>query len=145
MISSRRARRDSLLFVYGTLRPFAAVPMARWLARVAEHLGGARTVGRLYDLGSYPGLRIVRGGESVRGDLYRVRRRSVLRALDRYEAGTDARRPRFRRRPAFVTSDSGRRRAAWLYVYARPILRRARIAQGDYRRALARASSPNGD
>jgi gamma-glutamylcyclotransferase (GGCT)/AIG2-like uncharacterized protein YtfP len=145
MISPRPAACDSLLFVYGTLRPFAAVPMARWLARVAEHLGGASTAGRLYDLGSYPGLCVVRGGERVRGDLYRLRYRSALRVLDRYETGADDRRPRFERRRCFVKRDSGQCRAAWLYVYVRPILRRARIAHGDYRLASAHRSSPNGD
>ena len=51
MISSRLTRRDSLLFVYGTLRPFADVEMAKWLHGNARYLGSATTQGRLYDLG----------------------------------------------------------------------------------------------
>ena len=30
MITSRLSTRDSLLFVYGTLRPFVDIPIARW-------------------------------------------------------------------------------------------------------------------
>ena len=76
MISSRRTGRDSLLFVYGTLRPFVDIPMAKWLRRAARYMGPATTRGRLYDLGAYPGMRAARGrGEFVAGDLYRVSRR----------------------------------------------------------------------
>ncbi len=70
MISSRRTGRDSLLFVYGTLRPFIDIPMARWLRRAARYVGQATARGRLYDLGPYPGLRAARGcGERVVGDV----------------------------------------------------------------------------
>ena len=53
MISSRLSRRDSLLFVYGTLRPFVDIEMATWLQSSARHLGLATTLGRLYDLGVF--------------------------------------------------------------------------------------------
>ena len=73
MISSRLARRDSLLFVYGTLRAFVDIPMAQWLRRIARYVGSATTRGRLYDLGPYPGMRPARRrGEIVVGDVYRV-------------------------------------------------------------------------
>lgn len=134
--------RGTLLFVYGTLRPFAAIPMALWLAAAAERVGEARTPGRLYDLGSYPGLIAPRRrGEWVAGDLYRVTRR-VLAALDRYEA------PAFERVRATVElrhtanetaagglggAGFGPRRVGWLYLYQRPVLGRLRISCGDYR------------
>ena len=84
MISSRLARRDSLLFVYGTLRPFVDLPVSRWLRRTARYLGPAITAGRLYDLGAYPGMRAARNsGDRVVGDVYRVVQSRVFRALDR--------------------------------------------------------------
>src|SRR5688572_26395197 len=96
MISSRLTGRDSLLFVYGTLRPFVDIAMANWLRRSARHLGSAHAPGRLYDLGAYPGMKRPRGrAERVAGDVYRVINPHVLRVLDRYEAGAARRKPRF--------------------------------------------------
>lgn len=134
MISSRLTGRDSLLFVYGTLRPFVDIAMAQWLASAAEHLGTATTSGRLYDLGPYPGMRAAGARrEVVVGDVYRIVDPRVLRVLDRYEAGSERRRPRFARERCAVTLDRGGRRAAWVYVYRYGVVNAARIASGDYR------------
>jgi gamma-glutamylcyclotransferase (GGCT)/AIG2-like uncharacterized protein YtfP len=134
IISSRSLQRDSLLFVYGTLRPFVNIPMARWLQVVASYVGPAKTRGRLYDLGPYPGLTPAQcAGEWVAGDLYRVRSLSVLRALDRYESGAGAGRPRFLRRACVVYLGRRPARVAWVYMYQRRCLFRARIAHGDFR------------
>jgi gamma-glutamylcyclotransferase (GGCT)/AIG2-like uncharacterized protein YtfP len=137
MISSRLPGRDSLLFVYGTLRPFVAIPMARWLAAAAHYVGPARARGRLYDLGPYPAMHSARGRRQwVVGDVYRVASPRVLRVLDLYEAGASAVRPRFVRVRCTVTLARGGRRSAWVYLY-RPRVRRApRIVGGDYRRHL---------
>jgi gamma-glutamylcyclotransferase (GGCT)/AIG2-like uncharacterized protein YtfP len=133
IIPSNPRRGDSLLFVYGTLRPFVDIPMARWLRGVARYVGPARARGRLYDLGPYPGLRPSRrSNEWVAGDLYRVRNPRIVRRLDRYEAGGGRGRPRFVRRACVVWLGRRRRRAAWVYVYERNPLRRSRIEHGDY-------------
>jgi gamma-glutamylcyclotransferase (GGCT)/AIG2-like uncharacterized protein YtfP len=133
MISSRHSRRDSLLFVYGTLRPFVDIPMARWLRDHARYLGPATARGRLYDLGAYPGMRVARGrGEHVHGDVYRVANPRVLRVLDRYEAGPKRDKVRFVRERCVVKL-ARRRRRAWLYRYRYSVVSAARIASGDYR------------
>ena len=127
MISSRLTRRDSLLFVYGTLRPFVEIAMAKWLRNSASHLGTATTPGRLYDLGAYPGMRTARGGrERVVGDVYRVTDARVFRVLDRYEA-------RFVRERCVVSLERGGRRVAWAYRFRYRVASAARIASGDYR------------
>lgn len=134
MISSRLTERDSLLFVYGTLRPFVDIPMARWLCRVARYVGPASTRGALYDLGPYPCLRT--GGrrqEWVVGDVYRVAGRHVLRVLDRYEA-------RFVRERCIVKLARGARRRAWTYRYRFSVVALPRIVSGDYRAHRKRAS-----
>jgi len=134
MISSRLARRDSLLFVYGTLRPFVEIPMARWLRDRARYVGPASARGRLYDLGAYPGMRAPRSrGEHVRGDVYRVTNPRVLRMLDRYEAGPKRDNARFVRERCIVKLARGSCKAAWLYRYRYSVLGAARIASGDYR------------
>jgi len=140
MTSSRLRGRESLLFVYGTLRPFVDIPMARWLQSVATYAGPARTRGRLYDLGSYPGLRPSRRrDEWVAGDLYRVGA-AVLRVLDRYEAGAGSGAPRFVRTRCEVGVAKFRSLSAWVYAHRRVVDPRARIASGDYGHALSSRS-----
>ena len=134
IISSRSRQRDSLLFVYGTLRPFAGIPMARWLQQVARYVGPAKARGRLYDLGPYPGIRPARrNNEWVFGDVYAIRDPFVMRALDDYEAGRGARAPRFVRAACLVSAARRRPREAWLYLYRGNPSPRARIPHGDYR------------
>ena len=133
MISSRLAGRDSLLFVYGTLRPFVDIEMAKWLRNAARYLGPATTRGRLYDLGAYPGMSAARGrGERVVGDVYRVTNPRVLRVLDRYEAGARGK-ARFTRDRCEVELDRGGCKTAWAYRYRYSVVSAARIASGDYR------------
>jgi gamma-glutamylcyclotransferase (GGCT)/AIG2-like uncharacterized protein YtfP len=133
MISSRLTGRDSLLFVYGTLRAFVDIPMARWLQRTARYVGAATTRGRLYDLGPYPGMRIAPGrGETVVGDVYRVTDSRVFRVLDRYEAGGVRRNAGFVRCRCLVKLARGTRRA-WAYRYCASVVSAARIPSGDYR------------
>jgi len=123
-----------LLFVYGTLRPFVDIEMAKWLRSAARYLGPATAAGRLYDLGPYPGMCAARGrGEHVAGDVYLVTNPLVFRVLDRYEAGEHGK-ARFVREPLEVDLARGGRRHAWAYRYRYSVVTAARIASGDYRR-----------
>src|SRR5262249_11658272 len=132
MISARLTERDSLLFVYGTLRSLFDIPMARRLRREGRRIGLACVAGRLYDLGRYPGAsRPRRRDDRVTGELYRRGRpRRTLRVLDRYEA-------RFVRE--LVRVRLGRREyRAWIYRFRGPVRARDRIASGDYETHLRR-------
>ena len=135
MIASRLIVRDSLLFVYGTLRPFVSIPMAQWLRRNARYVGAATTRGRLYDIGSYPGLRAARNGrDRVVGDVYRGVGRRVLRVLDRYEAGNPRQKARFVRERCIVhLTRGGARKKMWTYRYRYSVASKRRIVSGDYR------------
>jgi gamma-glutamylcyclotransferase (GGCT)/AIG2-like uncharacterized protein YtfP len=116
-----------LLFVYGTLRPFVDIEIAKWLRSNARYLGSATTLGRLYDLGAYPGMKASRGRrERVVGDVYRITKARVFRVLDRYEA-------RFVRERCVVQLARGGRKIAWAYRYRYNAESAARIASGDYR------------
>jgi gamma-glutamylcyclotransferase (GGCT)/AIG2-like uncharacterized protein YtfP len=116
-----------LLFVYGTLRPFVDIEMARWLRGAARYLGPATAPGRLYDLGAYPGMKAARAyRERVVGDVYRVTNPRIFRVLDRYET-------KFVRERCVVKLDRGVRRTAWAYRYRYGVSGATRIASGDYR------------
>ena len=140
MISPRLTRRDSLLFVYGTLRELFDMPMARRLRREAQSLGVARVAGRLYDLGRYPGMTPPRGrDEWVVGELYRLKPPSrTLRALDRYECGPvfSLARARFVRERVRALSAAGGARSAWMYRFRGRARAENRIKSGDYRSHL---------
>ncbi|HZF27903.1 MAG TPA: gamma-glutamylcyclotransferase family protein [Gammaproteobacteria bacterium] len=143
MISARLCKSDALLFVYGTLRPCTHSPMALWLRARAVHAGTARTRGRLYDLGAYPGMIAARRDcEWVTGDVYRLRRpRPTLRTLDLYEWGESGRgRPRFVRVRRIVERE-GRATPAWVYLFRLPISPGARIPEGDYDRRVEEMDS----
>jgi len=76
-----------LLFVYGTLRPGARSPMARYLTANADLIGRARYQGRLYRVAHYPGVVPSRHPQEwVIGDVLRLADpERVLRRLDIHE------------------------------------------------------------
>ncbi|MFN3323036.1 MAG: gamma-glutamylcyclotransferase [Bryobacteraceae bacterium] len=116
------------LFVYGTLRENSQVPLTRLLPQAPRLLGAAYAHGRLFDLGSYPGMiPSPCRPDRVAGELYELAARSFL-VLDRYEG------PLFERRRIRVRmARNGRSVAAWCYLYRFPAPVWKRIRSGDYR------------
>lgn len=117
-----------LLFVYGTLTRRS--PEHKLLG-ASRFLSRASVRGRLYDLGSYPGLvRENANGHRVVGELYELPVRTaerILRDLDKYEGSE------FARQRMFVTLPNGRRRGAWVYVLrSKPSESAKRIESGRY-------------
>lgn len=124
-----------LLFVYGTLMRESG---GRWPDSVeGEYCGRGEIGARLYDLGEYPGaVPSDSAGESVKGELYRLRDpQSVLEALDRYEEYFPSRPDRslFLRTVVPVDVGGGVLKHAWVYLYNGPIDENRRISSGDYR------------
>ena len=134
MISSPLTGRDSLLFVYGTLRPFVDIPMAKWLRRAAHYVGPATMRGRLYDLGAYPGP-----ARSARSRRFRrrrpVSRRAKSGACSTATSAVARGKARFVRARCVVRSLARRRKTAWVYRYCYAVVGAARISSGDYRAA----------
>jgi gamma-glutamylcyclotransferase (GGCT)/AIG2-like uncharacterized protein YtfP len=89
-------------------------------------------MGRLYDLGRYPGVMRARSnGKRVFGELYEIAdgdATGVLRRLDRYEG------PEYDRTKVFVTLRNGRRRTAWVYVLKKEPALKREVESGRYRR-----------
>jgi gamma-glutamylcyclotransferase (GGCT)/AIG2-like uncharacterized protein YtfP len=125
------------LFVYGTLRRAARHSMHEVLAGATRFLGDARVPGRLYHLGSYPGMVAGDGGGTVIGEVYEVDPAAwpaLIQRLDEYEACSE-RHPQpheFRRVEVQAELASGEIVAAWAYVYNRDCEGLRAIASGDY-------------
>lgn len=129
----------SFLFVYGTLRAGSGHPMAARLVAAATSVARASVRGQLLEVGRYPAL--VLGGETeVVGDCLRLdpeREAKTLDVLDGYE-GVGDEPPLFRRVEAEVQDAEGRRRTAWIYVWARDTEGLRAVEGGDW---LARGRS----
>ena len=123
------------LFVYGTLR--RGQPLAPHLeSSKARFVGEGRIVGRLFDLGDYPGATPdPKRFSTVRGEVHELfDPRETLLVLDDIE-GFDAKHPErslFERREAEVTLDAGGTVRAWVYFYRQPLIEATEIPDGDF-------------
>jgi gamma-glutamylcyclotransferase (GGCT)/AIG2-like uncharacterized protein YtfP len=121
---------NSRLFVYGTLMSRVSHPMGARLRREARLLGAATIEGRLYSLGSYPGLTEAAEGQyAVHGEVYAL---NSLKWLDAYEGIVPAKpdlSPYARvERP--VRLASGETCTAWVYLYRRSVRTRPEMPGG---------------
>ena len=124
--SARSAVAGDLLFTYGTL--MRGFRLHRLLEGRAAYLGRGRVVGRILDLGSYPGAVPDPGGAgAIHGEVYRLHDPALWATLDSAEG------PQYHRRVVTVRSEDGRDLAAYIYWYIGPLDRGAPIPGGDYR------------
>lgn len=124
---------ETLLFVYGTLRPGCDDPMARWLRNAARHVGPAIAQGLLYSVGTYPGF-VPDGSGVVTGDLFALSDpEPVLAALDDYEECASHFPPphEYRRERLTVRCEHGQVEA-WTYIYMPDSRGLKRIKSGDF-------------
>ena len=104
------------------------------LARGADFVGEGVVLGRLYDLGRYPGLVLSESTEDkVFGELYRLRDDDVLRVLDDYEgcAPGDPEPHEYARRSVSVIG-AGAATEAWAYIYNGAVEQLRLITSGRY-------------
>jgi gamma-glutamylcyclotransferase (GGCT)/AIG2-like uncharacterized protein YtfP len=127
-----------VLFIYGTLRGDLKHDLADVLAQDASFLGEGTVRGRLFSLGSYPGMvPSERDSDVIRGELYEVpaeKWQKVVELLDAYEGcGPDDLEPHeYRRQLVEATTSSGRKVRAWAYILNRPTTGLEEIPSGDY-------------
>ena len=132
-----KSEKRTHLFVYGTLRRDQAHEMFHLLARAARFVSEARVAGRLYDLGSYPGMTLTPNGRYVKGEVYQVNPEQwdrVIRRLDEYEACTesDPEPHEYRRELVHAELSLGQEVLAWAYVLNHPATGMREIPSGDY-------------
>ena len=123
------------LFVYGTLMRASRSRYARILQARAQFVGEAWTPGRLYNLGRFPGAVFDSGCASrVQGELFLLRHRVLLAALDAYEGcgGQGTKPDLFYRDVVDVRAANGGKFPAWVYPFAGTISGRPLIASGRF-------------
>lgn len=129
---------SSRIFVYGTLREDPDHDLYRVLARSSTFVGDATVSGRLYNLGTYPGLLLSDNSESrVRGEVYEFLpelEAQTLSLLDEYEGcGANDQPPHeYRRELVGVRFPNGETARVWAYVLNRDPAGLEMIRGGDY-------------
>lgn len=125
-----------LLFVYGTLRRDPAHELYHLLARHGHFVDDARVQGRLFDLGSYPGMTLESDNGYVTGELYELTSnwQDVIARLDEYEgcAADDPQPHEYRRELVEALLPTGGQVIAWAYILNRDPRGLPIIESGDY-------------
>jgi gamma-glutamylcyclotransferase (GGCT)/AIG2-like uncharacterized protein YtfP len=135
------------LFIYGTLMIASRHPMAARLAAESRVIEPATALGRLFDLGAYPGaVPSDHPSERIHGVAVRLAHpKRTMPWLDAYEGASvdDAEPCLFRRVIVPVQLVSGRRIDAWMYCYRGDLGRARRLRGGRYlmSKPLVRLSS----
>jgi gamma-glutamylcyclotransferase (GGCT)/AIG2-like uncharacterized protein YtfP len=106
------------LFVYGTLHPDRAPAEVHALTQRFVPLGTGTVMGRLLNLGAYPGLVLDGALMPVGGEVFRVPE-DAWPALDTYEGFNpdEVATSLFRREEIAVTRNDGQSEVHWIYLY----------------------------
>ena len=145
-----RIEHGRLLFVYGTLRRDLGLPAYHLLERHADFYDYGTMRGRLFDLGSYPGVvASIDASDRVRGELFLLRVPGrALAVLDEFEGIPEGRADwaaRYVRESLAINSRRHGRLRAWVYLYRFATAGLAAIPAGDYvryRRGLSGEAAP---
>lgn len=115
--------------VYGLLRAGESGFARFGLEQAFAPLGPCLLTGKLYDLGTYPGL--VEGEGQVVGEIFEVRDPSVMPRVDAFEDywPDDPARSRYERRKVRLIEPD---RDAWVYVWVLGVEDARLIQSGDW-------------
>lgn len=134
------------LFVYGTLLNDIHSMIANHLKTHSEMIGDATAKGKIYDLGSYPGLVYQPDNDSVVfGQVFKLDDpEDVLRTLDNYE-GISNESPSNNEylRDIIEVNIEGKVEACWAYVYIKSTEGLKEITSGNYISYINNKDLPN--
>ncbi|MBN9407928.1 MAG: gamma-glutamylcyclotransferase [Burkholderiales bacterium] len=117
------------VFVYGTLRRGQSNDINR-LMPAPRFVCEAVLAGELYDLGPYPGMRLI-GDDLVRGEIYEIAP-EVERRLDEIEEVHPQATGEYAKREVSVRTASGELACLVYEIHPSRVQGRARIAHGDW-------------
>ncbi|WMN61894.1 gamma-glutamylcyclotransferase (plasmid) [Pseudoalteromonas xiamenensis] len=122
------------LFVYGTLLKKLNLPCYRYIQKVADFVGEAKTHGVLWDLGNYPGLQVDATAGAVMGELFKLKEPLDWHELDAYEDfhPNDLAGSLYLRIETQVLLANDKPQRAWVYHYQGPMHFAKVIEHGDY-------------
>ncbi|PJJ84973.1 gamma-glutamylcyclotransferase family protein [Mucilaginibacter auburnensis] len=122
-----------LLFIYGSLMD-SQNEFGLYLQRNAVLIDEGFAIGKLYDIGEYPGAILDNEGYQLKGKIYQLNNiETNLRVLDDYEGyGDDQLQPNlFIRRLFEIETQSGHLKC-WIYLYNLPVDGLIEITSGNY-------------
>jgi len=125
---------NDLLFVYGSLLS-ADNEFAKYLSQNAIFYGDGKLIGKLYDMGEYPGAILSDDATyDISGSIVRLNNpEQVLKILDDYESfGEDQEQPNLfvRELLPVITSDGAIN--CWIYLYNLSVAGLPEIRSGNY-------------
>jgi gamma-glutamylcyclotransferase (GGCT)/AIG2-like uncharacterized protein YtfP len=124
------------LFVYGTLLKDLNNGMSRFLQSNSEFIGNAFVVGRLYEIGWYPGVVLsYNPTEKVYGNIFKVKNtETVFKALDDYEGicGDNPKPYEYSRELTDAYLNDGTKIETWFYAYNHSTENLKQILSGNY-------------
>lgn len=127
---------SSYLFTYGTLLSGICHPMHEILLRHASLQETGFINGKLYELGSYPGLVLSNSVKKiVWGEIYRIHEEvELFKYLDDYEGCADhsSQPHEYRRDLVSIQGLDQGSLLAWTYLYKLPVNQLQFIPDGDY-------------
>ncbi|MFD2146691.1 gamma-glutamylcyclotransferase family protein [Mucilaginibacter antarcticus] len=128
---------NDLLFVYGTLLN-TDNEFARYLKSNAKFHGAGKFIGRLYDIGEYPGATTGTTQDyEIKGDIYQLTSFNALVILDNYEGyGADQDQPNLYIRELLPVKTTAGIVDCWIYLYNLPVDGLVEIKGGDYQTYL---------
>lgn len=130
-----------LLFVYGTLMQEFNSEITRVLRSNSKFVGEGWISGRLFDIGSYPGLIYdLQSSQQVRGEIYQMYKpQHLLPLLDQYEM-IDSNRPDENeyKRSLLPVMTAGQGVTCWTYIFQLSPSSFPEISSGDYRSYFSR-------
>ena len=122
------------MFVYGTLKE--GRPLDRSLfAETRKSVREAAITGKIYNLGSYPGIRL-EGDEEVHGEVHEFRAKdmatilSIMDSIEGYREGRDEKQNLYNRRSVTAVTKDGEKVTVYVYEYGREIPEDRRLKDG---------------
>ena len=129
------------IFIYGTLAPDLAPDEISRTVRKLKFVGRGFVYGKLYDLGEYPGAKLIRRARSkIRGRVYQLpTSKQVIKSLDAYEEFIPDKPEKslYLRKRAPVTLDNGKTIETWIYEYNGDVSYSPVVRGGDYSKLAA--------
>lgn len=125
------------LFVYGLLMEGFEYEVNRLIRENCTLIGSATVIGRLYEVGGYPGLILDSSGYQIKGSLLRIdsNHQFLMEKLDEFEAVHGLESDEYVRVQIEVDFDNSPQQA-WVYQYRLPVGGQEEILCGDFKQHL---------